>query len=209
VTQPRTTASSDRRLRRQRSLDDRKQEIVNAAASMFDRNGYANTSMDDIARVVGIAKPTLYHYFHSKEEILTSIHEEFIDLLLEQHDRRAKSGLPPEQMLLGVMEDVMELMESHRGHVRVFFEHHRELPAESRAAIRIKRDRYENALQDTIAKAIGAGTIRDVNPRLATLGVFGMCNWAYQWYRSDGSMRPREIAFQFWDFLLRGLATKQ
>ncbi len=196
---------SDRAVRRQRSLDDRKREIVTAAATMFDREGYSNTSMDDIAKTVGIAKPTLYHYFRSKDEILASIHEEFIDLLLEQHDRRVTSALAPEQMLLESMVDILELMETHRGHVRVFFEHHRELPPESRAAIKIKRDRYEKAVEDSIRKNIAAGSFREIDSRVATLAVFGMCNWAYQWYRVGGSLRPREIAFQFWDIFMRGV----
>src|SRR6516165_1267228 len=84
VRQREAAAGSDRAQRRQRSLADRKHEIVTAAASVFDRDGYGSTSMDDIARTVGIAKPTLYHYFSSKDEILTSIHEEFIDLLLDR-----------------------------------------------------------------------------------------------------------------------------
>jgi AcrR family transcriptional regulator len=205
VRQREAAAGSDRAQRRQRSLADRKHEIVTAAASVFDRDGYGSTSMDDIARTVGIAKPTLYHYFSSKDEILTSIHEEFIDLLLDRHDRRVSSAVPVQEMLLESMVDILELMETHRGHVRVFFENHRELPAQSRDSIRRKRDRYENAVADAIAANVAAGSFRAVDAHLAALAVFGMCNWAYQWYRPSGPYRPREIAVQFWDMLLRGL----
>jgi AcrR family transcriptional regulator len=188
------------------SLDDRKQEIVTAAAELFDRSGYASTSMDDIARTVGIAKPTLYHYFRSKDQILASIHEEFIDLLLEKDDRRRQAGLPPEQLLLESMTDILELMETHRGHVRVFFEHHRELPAQEQPHMREKRDRYEASIALSIERAVTLGTFREVDPGLSALAIFGMCNWAYQWYRSDGPLRPREIAYQFWDIFMRGVA---
>ncbi|WP_205751888.1 TetR/AcrR family transcriptional regulator [Cryptosporangium phraense] len=199
---PKTARSA----RRQMSLDDRRQEIITAAAELFDRSGYSQTTMDDIAKTIGIAKPTLYHYFRSKEEILSSIHEEFIDLLLEKEERRQRAGLPPEQMLLEVMVDILELMETHRGHLRVFFEHHRELPDAAQPDMRAKRDRYEEAVTRTIKAGVTSGVFRDLEPRLTALGLFGMCNWAYQWYRAGGPLQPREIAFQFWDIFVRGVA---
>ena len=45
------------------------------------------------------------------------------------------------------MRDVRELMESDRGHVRVFFEHHRELPAEAHRESDRERDAYRTAVE--------------------------------------------------------------
>jgi AcrR family transcriptional regulator len=129
---------SVRQVRRRLSVDERRQEIVRTAADLFDRAGYSSTTMEDIAHAVGIAKPTLYHYFKSKDEILFWIHEEFIDLLINRHEQRLQALLDPNQLLLEVMADILELMETHRGHVRVFFEHHRELPILDRETIRAR-----------------------------------------------------------------------
>ena len=191
------------------SAGERRQQIVSLAAGLFDQGGYSNTTMDDIAREVGVAKPTLYHYFPSKDDILHAIHEEFIDLLISRHEARAGTGLRPEQLLLEAMADILELMETHRGHVRVFFEHHRELPAEARGPIRVKRDSYEKIVEDLIGQGIEMGVLRQTDAHLATLATFGMCNWAYQWYRPGGQLRSREIAYQFWNFLIYGLGTDQ
>jgi len=73
----------------------------------------------------------------------------------------------------------MELMETHRGHVRVFFEHHRELPAEARGPIRLKRGRYEKIVEGLIGEGIELGVFRATDPHMAALATFGMCNWAY------------------------------
>ena len=62
-------------VRRAMSKAQRRHQIVESAAMLFDAQGYGNTSMEDVALSVSIAKPTLYHYFRSKEEILRSIHE--------------------------------------------------------------------------------------------------------------------------------------
>jgi AcrR family transcriptional regulator len=201
--------SDERAARRRMSATERRQQIISLAAGLFDEGGYANTTMDDIAAEVGVAKPTLYHYFPSKDDILHAIHEEFIDLLISRHEGRIGTGLRPEQLLLEAMADILELMETHRGHVRVFFEHHRELPEEARGPIRVKRDHYEKIVEDLIREGIEMGVLRETDAHLAALATFGMCNWAYQWYRSGGQLRSREIAYQFWNYLVYGLGTDE
>lgn len=198
--------TAQRAARRRMSPAERRQQIVTSAADLFDEGGYTSTTMDDIARGVGLAKPTLYHYFPSKDDILRAIHEEFIDLLIDRHEQRSATGLAPEQLLLEVMADILELMETHRGHVRVFFEHHRELPASEREAIKVKRDHYQQFVEELITEGIQKGTFRDTDPHLATLATFGMCNWAYQWYRAGGTLRSREVAYQFWNYLVYGIS---
>lgn len=189
------------------SSDERRQQIVEESARVFDAYGYEVATMQDIADKIGIAKPTLYHYFRSKDEILLAIHEDFIELLLERLADAQEQADGPEQIIEGVMRDVLSLMDTHHGHVRVFFEHHRELPAESRVGMKDRRDQYEAAIEDQFRLAMEAGTMRTLNPRLATLGLFGMCNWAYQWYRAGGSLSAEEIASTFWDYLYNGLKT--
>lgn len=196
-----------RQARRLLSAEERKAEIVLTAAHLFDEAGYTNTTMEDIARAVGIAKPTLYHYFPSKDEILFDIHGEFIDLLIDRHGQRISVGLGPEQQLLEVIADVLELMETHRGHVRVFFEHYRELPAAQQETIKLKRDAYEKAVEEIFREGSDSGVFRDLDPRLASLATFGMCNWAYQWFRPGGKYRPRELAYVFWGYLVKGIGS--
>lgn len=198
--------STVRATRRKMSPEERRDQIISVAANLFDESGFAKTTMDDIAKAIGIAKPTLYHYYSSKDQILHAIHEEFIDILIERHELRAPAGLRPEQLLLEAMADILEIMETHRGHVRVFFEHHRELPPDARASVRAKRARYEAIVEDLFVAGVKSGSFRDVDPKLATLATFGMCNWAYQWYRPGVSQRPRELAYQFWNFLMFGVA---
>jgi AcrR family transcriptional regulator len=185
---------------------ERRRQIVWRAAELLDLHGYAQTSMEDIAAAVGIAKTSLYYYFKSKDELLYAIHGELINLLIERQDRRAGSGLSPEQQLLEVMGDLLELMETHRGHVRVFIEHHRELPDELRATMLTKRDYYALAVEELFMEGVEQGTIRQTDTRMATLALFGMCEWAYQWFRPGGPMRTREIAYSFWDILMHGVS---
>ena len=53
-----------------KTAEERKNEILGVAEQLFVKNGYDNTSTNDIIKVIGIARGTLYHHFASKEEIL-------------------------------------------------------------------------------------------------------------------------------------------
>ena len=48
---------------------ERQEEIVRAAAKRFGRHGLGKTTLDEIARDVRIGKPTIYHYFKSKDDL--------------------------------------------------------------------------------------------------------------------------------------------
>ena len=183
--------------------DERRRELVAAAARLFDTEGYTTSSVETIARGMGLSKATLYHYFPSKEAILAALNDEFIDLLIEQ--AVAREGLPAGEQLRAMMGDVLDLMETHRGHVRVFFEHHRELSPVKRDEIRDKRDRYAALVEGVVARGMADGEFRGGDPRLVALAVFGMCNWAYQWYRPDGDRSTREIADSSYDLVINGL----
>jgi AcrR family transcriptional regulator len=184
----------------------RSAEVITAAAELFDARGYHATSMEDIAEAVGIRKPTLYHYVKSKDEILYRIFIGTIGTLLERVERRRSLPMSPEQQLLEIMSDILEIIDSHNGYVRVFFEHHRELPPDRHDEIMALREEYHEHTVAVLRAGIDAGTLRsEVDPQLAALALFGACNWAYQWYDASGPLRGRDIAYSFWDMFLNGM----
>ncbi len=183
----------------------KRSQVVRKAAELFDAAGYHNTGVADIAAAAGISKPTLYHYFAGKDEILFWIHEEYMDELIARQEKRAQISMAPGATILELMADMLEMTETRPG-VRVFHEHLRELRDDQQQLVREKRERYQNMVEAVLREGAASGELRDLDPRLATLALFGMANWAYQWFRPDGPLRSREIAYLFWDILLQGLA---
>ena len=49
--------------------NERKQQIIKAAAKRFARHGLAKTTLDEVARDIRIGKATIYHYFTSKDDL--------------------------------------------------------------------------------------------------------------------------------------------
>ncbi len=48
-------------------------QIVSEAAVLFRDKGFAATSMSDLARIVGVSKPALYHHFASTEDVFVAV----------------------------------------------------------------------------------------------------------------------------------------
>ena len=55
-----------------------RERICAAAFDLFGEKGYDGASMNELAERVGIAKPSIYNYFKSKEELLVALVERAI-----------------------------------------------------------------------------------------------------------------------------------
>ena len=79
--------------------EEKRQEIVRAAAQLFVELGYERTSMSAISERVGGSKATLYSYFQSKEDLLRAVLaadvEEEADRLMHDfpHEEELREGL--------------------------------------------------------------------------------------------------------------------
>lgn len=184
----------------------RRAQIRRVAAELFDASGYRETSMDDIAAAVGIKKASLYYYFPGKDQLLVELHEEMIDLIISQQQERIEAGeLTHPRMLLAIMTDLVRLQETHPGHLKIFFEHFRELPAEVRASVRQKRDQYRDMLIRVLSDGKSDGSFADIDVELTAMAVLGMCNWTYQWFRPGGRLSAADVAHYFWSQILAGI----
>jgi AcrR family transcriptional regulator len=189
-------------------VDARREEIAHKAAVLFEEKGFHNASMENIAEAVGVRKPTLYHYFSSKDDILFQIHDFFIETLIQRQERRATADMPPVHMLREIMGDMLELIETRRGHVRAFFEYRRELSPPHQAEIIKKQAHYDGLVRQVIVRGAEDGSLREVDPEIASYALAGTCSWAYQWYRANGRLASRDIAYMFWDYLMSGFAKR-
>ena len=68
---------------RRRRKAERPQEILEAAFVEFSRNGYATTTLDQIAERAGVTKGTIYVYFESKEHLFISMVRELMKVTLD------------------------------------------------------------------------------------------------------------------------------
>lgn len=81
---------------RPKALHNRTELIIDAADQLFARYGYERTSMDDIARHLGIGKGSIYLDFRTKEEILITILKRYVQRIFEVMQQKVEkcSGSP-------------------------------------------------------------------------------------------------------------------
>lgn len=71
---PRRTGVARRDLQpTQGGVDERREEILGAAARLFSAGGYHATTVDDVAEAAGVAKGTVYWYFRSKKALFLAV----------------------------------------------------------------------------------------------------------------------------------------
>lgn len=114
---PRTPEENDR-IRRATT-----EQILNTALSLFCEKGYYSTSIEDIAKQAQISKGLLYHYFKSKEEVLSALVEIRIqDVLIVMNAAKTKST-PAKQIRHiadGALDDVRRQPEVFRFYLNLF-----------------------------------------------------------------------------------------
>jgi len=172
--------------------DDKRQQIIERCANLFDSGGYHRATMQLLADEVGLGKPTLYHYFASKTDILYAIHQQHIAGLIEGLDSQARRGGSPREQLIHAARDIFEEIARHPGYVRAFFEHYGELEGAKRAEIRARRQEYFDKVCGILKAGIANGTFRKCDVELTAYGFLGMCSWAYQWYPPMAERLPAQ-----------------
>ncbi len=68
---------------RERRRTEKQRVIARAATTVFLRDGYVATSMDEVAALAGVSKQTVYAHFGSKEQLFLAVMEEAIDGVLD------------------------------------------------------------------------------------------------------------------------------
>lgn len=198
------------RQRKEAKLEERRRQIIAAAADVFHTKGYRAATLDDVAEAAGVTKAALYYYVSGKRDLLWHIYVNAGHSLLSVVEPiLTDPDASPIQKLRRVVHAHIDLMTRERELMDVFFRERRELPAEKQAAVREYERRYVNLLERTVADGVAAGFFRPLPPRMVVFGLLGMLNWIVRWYRQDGPMRPKEIADVFVAMVCDGLVIQE
>jgi TetR/AcrR family transcriptional regulator, fatty acid metabolism regulator protein len=87
---------------RQAAAADKRQAILDAAVRVFARQGYYATRVADIADEAGVAYGLVYHYFRSKEAVMTELFTQRWSLLLSAGEEVSAGSAPPRQKLSAI-----------------------------------------------------------------------------------------------------------
>lgn len=191
--------------------------VLEAAASAFMERGYAATTLDHVAALLGTTKGQIYHYYRSKLDLYFDVAvgaffmiNERINPLLDE------SGVAAVERLRNVLRAFAAEIMNHFPFHRVALEATqfqligRRAAAQERPQARISalRRQLEGKLVDLITEAASDGNWRVGSIPLATRGAVGSLAWLIVWFdpkRSTDATQRDAIASQIADFVVAGL----
>ncbi len=184
-----------------------KEKITFASILLFEKNGFSETSIQNICDALGVTKGTFYYYFANKEELLMDIHKRYIDGALR---RQAEILEDPSTNYRATLFDMifmqLHAIDQQGASARVFFREIRHLGEERLAEIIPKRNQFRANLEMLLQKGVELGEFqKKLNVKIIALGILGLTNWSYQWFHPDGELNDREVTEVFVHMVLQGI----
>ena len=184
----------------------RKQKIIDTAASLFHRKGYVSTTLDDVARELGISKAALYHYVESKDELLSIIYTQAFENVFKDTHEISGMDLPPDEKLRRIIRNhINNIIIKDLSMFSVFFSEESQLPEKDFRKIREEKKKYTRIVEKIVEAGISQGMFKNADPKLQAYAILGMCNWIYKWYKPQKTpYTPEQIADHFIALLQNG-----
>ena len=162
-------------------------QILNVAASMFRKQGYAAVSLRSIAHEAGLTTGSLYYYFSSKEEIVSEVLRAgpmyVLNKVRSSVERLGPTATPVEILkaaILAHIESVIGENSFPAANIRI----HAHVPREIRKSTSAVRMDYENYWIKLLASCgLQEMSNDDFDPTLLAFFLFGAMNWTLEWYR--------------------------
>lgn len=128
----------------------RRDAILAAAAELFSSNGYAATGVDQIGEAAGITGPGIYRHFGGKSQVLNEVITRRIEDLLAGVADVVDGALSPEEVLRGLVHNIIDAVLADRAAWAVLTREHRHLDRSSRMKLnrahRLHTDEWIHAL---------------------------------------------------------------
>lgn len=195
---------------RKKMTDVRRKEIAEALYRCIVNQGYASTSVRDIAKEAGMRSGLIHHYFESKEEILSSMTdntfdkywENFVQFLQKHKDR------PPRERLRAATDFVFRKVAGDRDLNKVFYElwnlshHNKDLHKSLKKLYRGYREMVENIIRDCLGET---SQNADLIKKMAAFLVGASEGLGIQWFidpRAISLGKQSELANRFIDSIM-------
>jgi len=186
-------------------------QILAAAARLFGRQGYASTTLRQIAQAAGIRAGSIYYHFEGKDEIAACVLDEGIAAVTDAVQRRLQAlpaGADMRARLAAAVEGhlwgMLQRGEFTAAHIRIY----RYVSDAARQRHRAIRSAYTQLWDELLQQAADAGLLRtDIPVPMVRQFLVGALNWPVDWYdpRRGGF---DELAGQITALVLDGLTLR-
>ena len=190
--------------------DDKKAKIrrtiIRVAADLFERHGFENTSVDDIAAEAEVSRSTFYRYFPVKEQVAFPTHEEYVARFRELLTANHNADTP----LLTVRRAFQAMAELYTADREAHFRRMRIIsasPALVARSVTLDQD-WEIAIAAAWRGKLGRIPNADWQAGMAAGAIMGVVNFAMsKWYRGECRENLLDFIDPAFELLNRGLGS--
>jgi TetR/AcrR family transcriptional regulator len=162
---------------------------------LFAEQGFANSSISQLAERCSASKAWFYHYFNSKDAVLFEIFNEYTQRLVNVVRDVRKLELEPEAQFMEFLQRFMRIYESAQTtHFVLLYDLNR-LGREQYEIIASRERTVVNELA-AILDALSPDLLKH-KPELRkplAMTLMGMINWTFTWLRKDGQVSYEKFA---------------
>ncbi|MDI9917546.1 TetR/AcrR family transcriptional regulator [Rhodococcus sp. IEGM 1379] len=197
-------------------VPDMRSVIIRAAADAFATDGYASTTIDDLADRIGATKGLVYYHFRSKFDIYLAVFEHGMSRLRAEIDEEVSAGGTGLERLQAMSRAHLINLMTHLGHHHAIHQGVRGQmssalkPRQRQALVELNALRldYENLFEEVMAEGVADGSVRVASPRMAAKVLLSSLNGVDLWYRHREGQALAEteaLAEEIVELLIGGL----
>jgi AcrR family transcriptional regulator len=193
------------------SYQERRREIVEAAAHVFRAKGFQGASLGDVAAHLNTDRANLYYYVGSKEELLDSAVTDAVEANLARALEIVASGGTPAEQMRTLVTELMQSYADNFPFLYVFIQEDLRHVAPKRAAwaqrMRKANHEYEEIVTGIVQRGLDDGSFKHTGPAwVLAYGIIGLVAWTNRWFDPDRAKAGADVIGQSYaDLVLNGL----
>ena len=168
--------------KRQRRIND----ILRVAAGVLSEKGYYSTSLEEIADRLDLAKASLYHYFDSKEALLTACLGTVAEEAIERLGVIAAAEAPATERLRRLIVEQLHIITVEYPELSRLFLAHLEWPAAVQERIGDWHERHDAIFRQVIDEGVKSGDLADIDVSVVRHNLTGALNFVPFWFKPGG-----------------------
>jgi TetR/AcrR family transcriptional regulator, cholesterol catabolism regulator len=187
---------------------ERREALRRAAAQLFKEQGFKQTSLDDVARLAGVDRSSLYYYISSKKDLFLEVVGEAMEIVGQKIRAIDESDLDTVSKVEQLCITLMDNYASNYPYLYVYLQEDLTQDAKTpqlRSLVELGRQ-IGDVVVRIIRDGVREGQFRsDISPKVAAYGILGMTNWTHRWFNPAGPLSGEEIGRQFARMILSGM----
>ncbi len=159
---------------KKRDPEATKQAILEAAVVAYNNNGYARTTVQDIARIAGVSKGGIYWHFKGKELIFLALMSSWVDLLYALFQKIRYEERPTEEKLRILLEQSLLNPGKNILYLSTEFWNHHQANTEAIQQLQQIYSRYQEMFRILLFDGMVRHEFRTINIEELTTSFMGM-----------------------------------